>query len=101
MTLAIDLLKDKLTLVGTQCRNKKEMPLLLQLDKQQQENSSEFRFTDTATMVSYVPKRGKVVILLSTMHGDDKLGDGGKPDIILFYNSTKGGVDALDIQHQV
>jgi hypothetical protein len=30
------------------------------------------------------------------MHADDKVGDDGKPDIIHFYNSTKGGMDALD-----
>ena len=47
-------------------------------------------------MVSYVPKRGKAVILLSSMHADDNVSDGGKPDMILFCNSSKGGVDALD-----
>ena len=31
------------------------------------------------------------------MHNDDKVDDAtGKPDIILFYNSTKGGVDTVD-----
>lgn len=48
-------------------------------------------------MISYVPKRNKAVVLLSSMH-HDKCNDeeGEKPEIILFYNSTKNGVDGLD-----
>ena len=47
-------------------------------------------------MVSWYPKQTKIVLLLSTMHHDDKIGDSGKPEIIEFYNKTKAGVDALD-----
>ncbi|KAG5861322.1 hypothetical protein JTB14_009350 [Gonioctena quinquepunctata] len=46
---------------------------------------------------NYVPKQNKSVILLSSMHHDDRVDNTiKKPDIILFYNSTKAGVDALD-----
>ena len=38
--------------------------------------------------------RAKVVLLLSTMHHDDKIGDSGKPEIVEFYNKTKAGGDA-------
>ena len=35
------------------------------------------------------------------MHNDDKIdpatGDDKKPEIITFYNSTKGGVDVVDM----
>jgi hypothetical protein len=49
------------------------------------------------TLVSYVPKQNKAVILLSSMHDDDKIDDKTKkPEIILYYNSTKFGVDILD-----
>ena len=44
----------------------------------------------------WYPKQAKVVLLLSTMHHDDIIGDSGKPEIIEFYNKTKAGVDALD-----
>ena len=44
----------------------------------------------------WYPKQAKVVLLLSTMHHDDMIGDSGKPEIIEFYNKTKVGVDALD-----
>lgn len=54
------------------------------------------------TLVSYMPdsKKKKNVVLFSSMHHDDKIdpesGDKKKPDIITFYNSTKGGVDMVD-----
>ncbi|UYV76649.1 hypothetical protein LAZ67_14001574 [Cordylochernes scorpioides] len=48
----------------------------------------------------YVSERGKSVILLSTMHStatiDEKTNEKKKPEIITFYNITKGGVDLLD-----
>ncbi|KAF2893895.1 hypothetical protein ILUMI_12279 [Ignelater luminosus] len=46
------------------------------------------------TMCSYVPKKNKSVILLSTMHSDESVnGAKNKLEIIQYYNSTKGGVD--------
>ena len=47
---------------------------------------------------SYVPKVNKAAILLSTMHYDDRVqaDEPFKPDLILDYNATKGGVDTLD-----
>ena len=47
-------------------------------------------------MVSWYPEQTKVVLLLTTMHYDDKIGDSGKPEIAPFQNKTKSGVDALD-----
>jgi hypothetical protein len=85
--LATDLLKNKMNneQFGTvkkkqkkkTKKNKQEVPPSLQPDKKRAGKSSLFRFTNTATMVSYVPKRGRCVILLSTMHADDKVGDDG------------------------
>lgn len=49
--------------------------------------------------MSYVPKQNKAVIMVSTMHHsrvDDP--DTGKPEIIEYYNQTKGGVDGLDFK---
>ena len=47
-----------------------------------------------ATLVSFVPKKSKSIVLVSTMHHDDKIDDQtGKLDIILYYNQTKGAVD--------
>lgn len=61
---------------------------------------SEFVFDHTlrATMVSYVPKKNRFVTLLSTLHTKKSVRDteDKKPDIIDYYNQTKGGVNVLD-----
>lgn len=50
-------------------------------------------------LVSYVPKREKNVTLVSNMHFENKInkktGNKYKPKII-FYNSTKHGIDIVD-----
>lgn len=52
------------------------------------------------TLMSYVPKKSKAVILLSTLHNDasidEDIGNQRKPQILTFYNQTKGGVDTND-----
>ncbi|XP_034533127.1 piggyBac transposable element-derived protein 4-like [Notolabrus celidotus] len=96
--LAQELLKRKMALVGTIRSNKPELPPQLLRIKKRAVLSSLFAFTKNTTFVSYVPKRGKNVTLLSTKHRrpvvnrDDKK----KPEIITDYNSCKGAVDTLD-----
>lgn len=48
--------------------------------------------------VSYIPKRGKNVLLISTRHWEAEVTEGEKkkPEMIMFYNKHKGGVDNLD-----
>ncbi|KAK3883310.1 hypothetical protein Pcinc_012347 [Petrolisthes cinctipes] len=61
--------------------------------------STAFIDTKDMTSVSYVPDRSsttKKVVLLSTMHKQGDISDGGKPEIIEYYNKTKGGVDMFD-----
>ena len=55
-----------------------------------------FAFKDNLTMVSWHPKRSKFVLLLSSLHHNSNIVQSGKPEIVEFYNKTKGGVDALD-----
>lgn len=46
---------------------------------------------------SFVPKKNKAVILLSTLHDDDSVNlDTKKPEVIHFYNAHKGAVDTVD-----
>lgn len=62
-------------------------------------SSSEFLFDKKMKIVQYIPKKYKLVTLLSTLHHEKKvLHDHPKkiPEIIQFYNSTKGGVDTMD-----
>ena len=69
-----------------------DIPMSMMPDRQREEKSSIFGFTDSTTLVSYVPKKGKSVVLLSTMHSDNKIcDDEEKTDIVTFYNSTKQG----------
>lgn len=44
----------------------------------------------------YVPKKGRYVLLVSLIHHTSKIEFSGKPEIIEFYYSRKGGIDRLD-----
>ena len=98
VTLAQELLEKKLSLVGTMRKNKKEIPTEFLPARTQEVYSSLFGHQEQLTLVSYVPKKGKVVILMSSNHRDAELSNrpDKKPQIILDYISTKGGVDTLD-----
>ncbi|XP_076607948.1 uncharacterized protein LOC143333663 [Chaetodon auriga] len=96
--LGEELLRRKMAMVGTLRRNKPELPPELLEVRQRAVLSSVFAFTTTHTVVSYVPKRGKNVILLSTKHREPAISNEvhRKPQIMLDYNRNKGGVDNLD-----
>lgn len=64
--LAEELLKRKVALVGTIRKNKPELPPRLLQTSGRAVLSSAFAFTPTHTLVSYVPRRGKNVLLMST-----------------------------------
>ncbi|MGH0158802.1 UNVERIFIED_CONTAM: hypothetical protein FKN15_045186 [Acipenser sinensis] len=90
--LAEALLEKGLTLVGTLRQNKPDIPALMKASKSREVHSTEFGFKENTTMVSYLPKKGKAVILLSTMHHDmsvDEESEKKKPDVIKYYNGTK------------
>lgn len=56
-----------------------------------------FGFQEDVTLLSYVPKRNKSELLISSMHHDDEIdsnsGEKKKPSVITYYNKTKGSVD--------
>ena len=60
--------------------------------------SSKLAFSDTHSLVSYVPKKNRSVILMSTQHKDYAVSttEGRKLHIIQDFNRSKGGVDCLD-----
>ncbi|KRX33046.1 hypothetical protein T05_13239, partial [Trichinella murrelli] len=68
---AEDLLAKKTTIVGTLRRNKTEVPSELTEAMGREVGSSLFCFDRQLTLVSYILKRKKCVLLLSTMHHDD------------------------------
>ncbi|CAI6352855.1 unnamed protein product [Macrosiphum euphorbiae] len=99
--LAEDLLNNhNLTMVGTLRKNKREIPpIFVQKLKERPNESSIFGFKKNMTLVSYKPKANKIVLVISTMHNDDSIDTDcarSKPEMIKFYNSTKGGVDTVD-----
>lgn len=96
--LSEELLKRKVTMLGTVRKNKPELLCELLSVKKRKVTSSVFAFTDKATMVSYCPKKGKNVMLLSTMHKDAALStrEDKKTQMVLDYNETEAGVDNLD-----
>lgn len=90
----------KLSYVGTMRKNKRQIPPIFVNVKERPVHSSMFGYSETATLISYVPKKRKNVLLLSSLHFDDAIdqdtGDQHKPEIITYYNKTKSGVDTLD-----
>lgn len=92
------LLKRNLTMIGTIRKNKTSIPPELLHVKGKAVFSSTFAFTPDTTMVSYIPKKNKCVVLQSTLHKSAAVESNveKKPIIIVDYNKTKGGVDTLD-----
>ena len=98
LKLAKELAKQNKTLLGTLRLIRKEVPKIMLPSKLQEVNSSLFLFSRDAMMVSYVLRKNKSVILLSSQHNDQavSIAEHTKPDIILNYNKFKGAVDSAD-----
>ncbi|CAH2296782.1 Hypothetical predicted protein, partial [Pelobates cultripes] len=101
---ALDLVEElkemKLSYVCTVKKNKRELPPEFVTTKSREVYSSSFGFNRSTTLVSYVPKKNKTVILVTSFHHnkslDSETGEKKKPSIFTFYNFTKGGVDNVD-----
>lgn len=99
INLIRELEKRKLSYVGTIRKNKKELPFNFISAKNRPVYDSIFGFTKNETLVSYVPKKGKTVVVVSSLHVSSNDIDETiqkKPEIILHYNNTKSGVDTAD-----
>ncbi|XP_043462873.1 piggyBac transposable element-derived protein 4-like [Leptopilina heterotoma] len=99
--LAIDLVTNcRTTIVSTLRKNKREIPPEFVAVKGRNICSSKFGFTEKCSLVSYVPKKNKNVLMLSTLYNSDDIdkdtGSRKKPEIITFYNLMKGAVDVVD-----
>lgn len=102
--LANDLyVNHRTTMVGTIRKNKPQLPQMFTDVKNRPVLSSLFGFKhppNQTLLLSYVPKKNKNVLLISTFHSEDTIDedsyDSMKPEVITFYNMTKGGVDVVD-----
>ena len=71
----------------------------MKASKSRERYSTEFGFKENTTMVSYVPQKGKAVIMLSTMYHEKAIYEGNskkKQKAIKYYNGTKAGVDTFN-----
>ena len=93
--LAERLFEQNTTLVGTIKSNKPHLPTMTQKSRTRPINATQFIFHDWVTVASYVPKRNRVVNVVSTQHHSATIEANGKPAIIGCYNETKGGVDTV------
>ena len=84
----------KVFILGTIKQNKLEVPKeFLKGSKTNIRaiNSTYFAFKDFMSIVSYVPKKNKAVVLLSSKHHFSKINEKTmKPEIIMDYNKFKG-----------
>ena len=98
-SLAVALLQQNLTLLGTIRVNRVEV-LPEQKDKRRPVFSTRFAHDheNKIVLASYIPKRNKVVILLSSSHAGNEVvpENANKPRMILDYNTGKKGVDQMD-----
>ena len=95
--LTDEMQRQGLMLLGTLRKNKREIPSEFQPNRKRDVHSTLFGFDTNKTLCSYVPKKGKAVVLLSTVHHDDTVtAIAGKPEMIINYNEIKGAVDTLD-----
>ncbi|XP_067686974.1 piggyBac transposable element-derived protein 4-like [Haliotis asinina] len=98
LELAAGCLKNSLTVVGTVRTNKRFLPAPFQKKRGLAVHSSEFSYGARATLVNYQGKKNKNTVVLSSMHDEGIFEEGApkrKPEIILFYTSTKRAVDAM------
>ena len=90
--------RHRLTVIGT-LRGKNEKYLQPLSRTEVDRNTSLFDFQEKCSLLSYVPNKNKVVLLLSLMRNDDKIDEssGGAqiPEMITFYNKVKGGVNVV------
>ena len=96
-------MKKKIRLFGRMNKNRKEVFKEMLPDKRRPVESTKYLFDELATMASFVPRKNKAVILLSSSYLKITQYDiypSGKPVIILNYNKRKGGVDTIDEMKQ-
>ena len=104
VTLARWCLERKITIVGTMRMDRKGIPPEIKTFDNREEKSTMFvkANNEKLMLVSYIDKKKsgkKNIILLTTMHKDIKISRDlrTKPQPIVFYDYTKGGVDIVDL----
>lgn len=93
-------MQHKISIVGTIRKNRRELSESMTSAIKGKIHESTFFWNEKskALFVKYQTKEKKTVCLLSTMHQnpDVREDDKRKPDMILFYNKNKVGIDIVD-----
>lgn len=99
LRLVHELKAQKLTYVGSIKKNNRALPPSFVNTKSRKQYDSMFGYNNGNTLVSYIPRKQENVLLLSSLHNDHNINSStndNKPEILKFYNETKGGVDTVD-----
>ena len=94
--LADHLCEKNTTLVGTIRQNRKDIPPAAKNKKGRQKKSAIYYISKKKVLCSFKDKKISPILLLSTMHTSAKTLNNGIPQIVDFYNPTKGGTDNMD-----
>ena len=95
----IEQLRDELglTVVGTLRANRALLPKEMTNPAGRRPDTSKICHRNDIQLVSYCPKEKKVVLVASSQHRLPLVDSvTKKPEVILYYNSTKGGIDVCD-----
>lgn len=94
-----DLKSKKTTFVGTVNRNRRYLPASFKNNKRKIK-SVIYGYNEDSVLLSYIPKKYKLVNLISSLHNDGtnfgNLRFEYKPEIIKFYNRNKFAVNVVD-----
>lgn len=89
--------------MGTLRKSKREIPGEFLNVKDRPSCFTMFSFgkdDNNCLLVSYIPKKNKNVLMLSTLHNEGIIDPTSievkKPEVITFYNKTKDGLDVVD-----
>ncbi|XP_026731097.1 uncharacterized protein LOC113496158 [Trichoplusia ni] len=98
---SVEMLFDKkITAVGSIKPTKKEVPRIFRTVNDKMLYNSLFGFGHAATLVQYICKPDKAVLLLSSKHSDCSIdmnsGLTFRPDIMTYYKRTKSSVEVLE-----
>ena len=98
MELARVLMSWNMTLVDAVRKNKKFLPKNMLPTKERPVYSTNFANHCDATVCSYVSKKMKAIVLLLPLNMSGEVAEtlSAKPEIINYYNKTKGGVNTMD-----
>ena len=83
-----------LKITGTIRKNKTQIPAEMTVCSKEVPDSK-FCHAQGMTLVTFTPKKNKIVLLITSDKNTTNV-TGEKPDIVLHYNSTKGGTDCFD-----